>query len=175
MHAQLTREISALLQSLRVLIVEDNSFTQKVQRGILAHLGVKTIHEASDGVAGLEAIRTHAPDLAIIDWNLPLLNGAEMVKLIRSPGSFPLPDIPIIMLTVHGERWRVIQSQKLGANEFLVKPVSAQTILDRIVSIFMHPRPFIRLDNYYGPEPRGPFVEMLQHERKRPPAPAAPQ
>jgi two-component system, chemotaxis family, chemotaxis protein CheY len=172
MHVHMTREVSLLLQSLRVLIVEDNTFTQKVQRGILAHLGVKTIHEASDGLAGLEAIRTHAPDLAIIDWNLPLLNGAEMVRMIRTPGSFPLPDIPIIMLTVHGERWRVIQSQKLGANEFLVKPVSAQTILDRIVSIFMHPRPIIRLDGYYGPEPRGPFLQLLQHERKRPVVPA---
>ena len=164
MHAQLTREVSALMQSLSVLIVEDNTFTQKVQRSLLAHLGVKTIYEAADGLAGLEAIRTHAPDLVIVDWNLPLLNGAEMVRMIRTPQTFPLPDVPIIMLTVHGERWRVIQSQKLGANEFLVKPVSAQTLLDRIVTIFMHPRPIVRLADYYGPEPRGPFVQMLRQQ-----------
>ena len=112
MHAPLSRDISGLLSSLRVLIVEDNSFTRKVSRGQLA---------------------------------------------------FPLPDIPIIVLTCHGERWRVIEAQRCGANEFLVKPASAQAILDRIVAIFMNPRPMVHLPNYYGPQPRGAFMQYLRH------------
>jgi DNA-binding response OmpR family regulator len=170
MHAHLSREVERLVQSLSVVIVEDNSFTQKVHRGLLAHLGVKAIHEAADGLAGLEAIRQYAPDLVIVDWNLPLLNGAEMVKMIRSPGTFPFPDVPIVMLTMHGERWRVIQSQRLGAHEFLVKPVSAQTILDRIVAIFMNPRPMVQLPNYYGPAPRGALTQFLRNEKQAPEA-----
>jgi two-component system, chemotaxis family, chemotaxis protein CheY len=80
MHAHVSRDVATLLQSLRVLVVEDNSFTRKVNRGLLAHLGVRTIHEAPDAIAGLEAIRTCAPDLVIVDWNLPMVSGAELVR-----------------------------------------------------------------------------------------------
>jgi len=164
MHTHLSPEISSLLHSLSVLIVEDNSFTRKINRGLLAHLGIKTIHEAAEGVAGLDAIRRYAPDLVIVDWDLPLITGVELVRMVRSPDSFPLPDVPIIVLTCHGERWRVIEAQRRGANEFLVKPASAQAILDRIVSIFMNPRPIVHLPNYYGPRPREAFVQFLRHQ-----------
>jgi DNA-binding response OmpR family regulator len=167
MHTHVSRDIANLLHSFCVVIVEDNSFTRKVNRGLLAHLGIKTIHEAADGIAGLEAIRTYAPDLVIVDWNLPMVSGPEMVRMVRTPDSFPFPDVPIIILTCHGERWRVIESQRLGVHEFLIKPVSSQAILDRIVAIFHHPRPMVRLSNYYGPEPRGAFAQMLQAENGR--------
>src|SRR5262245_8010229 len=129
MQAHLSPEVTTLLHSLSVLIIEDNSFTRKINRGLLSHIGVKTIHEAADGIAGLEAIQTYAPDLILVDWNLPLVNGAELVGMVRSPHTFPFPDIPIIILTGHAERWRVIEAQRRGANEFLVKPVSAQALL----------------------------------------------
>jgi len=159
-------EIVALLSSLRVLIIEDNSFTRRVNRALLAHVGIKTVYEAVDGVSGLEAIRKYAPDLVIVDWDLPVLTGSELVRMVRSPNSFPLPDIPIIVLTCHGERWRVIEAQRCGANEFLVKPASAQAVLDRIVSIFKKPRPMVQLRNYYGPQPRGAFVQFLKHQKE---------
>jgi len=162
MHMHLSPEIAALVHSLSVLVIEDNSFTRKVTRGLLAHIGIKEIHEAADGAAGLEGIRRYAPDLVFVDWNLPILTGAELVSMVRAPGTFPLPDVPIIMLTSHGERWRVMESQRLGANDFLIKPVSAQAILDRIVSIFKNPRPMVRLGKYYGPQPRGLLEKMLR-------------
>jgi two-component system, chemotaxis family, chemotaxis protein CheY len=164
MHAHLSHDVMKLVQSLSIVVVEDNSFSQKVHRILLGHLGVKTIHEAADGASGLEAIRQYEPDLVILDWNLPILTGAELTRMIRSPRTFPLPDVPIIMLTVHSERWRVIQAQRLGVNEFLVKPVSAQAILDRIVGIFMRPRPMVHLPNYYGPAPRGLLAQYLKGE-----------
>jgi two-component system chemotaxis response regulator CheY len=167
MHAHLSRDVVTLLQSLSVLIVEDNSFTRKVNRGLLAHLGIRTIHEAADAIAALEAIRTCAPDLVIVDWNLPMVSGAELVKMVRSPGTFLFPDVPIIILTCHGERWRVIEAQRLGVHEFLVKPVSSQAILDRIVAIFHKPRPMVQLANYYGPEPRGAFAELLRKQTQQ--------
>ena len=101
---------------------------------------MKNIHEAGDGIAGLEAIRMFAPDLVILDWEMPLLNGAELVRIVRSPGVFPVPDVPIIMLTGHVERWRVIEASRLGVNEFLKKPVSGKALLDRIVAILTRPR-----------------------------------
>jgi two-component system, chemotaxis family, chemotaxis protein CheY len=151
----LPRAVDKMLPGLGILIVDDNQFMRKVVRNILVNLGVKTIFEASDGIAGLEAIRTYAPDIVILDWEMPLLNGAEMVRIVRSPGMFPQPDVPIIMLTGHGERWRILEAAKLGVNEFLKKPVSGKTLLDRLQMILLHPRPMVRLPGgYYGPEPR---------------------
>src|SRR5262245_52001610 len=160
-----TNRIDKLIQSISVLIVEDNQYMRKVIRNILVNIGVKNIHEAGDGIAGLEAIRMFAPDLVILDWEMPLLNGAELVRIVRSPGVFPVPDVPIIMLTGHVERWRVIEASRLGANEFLAKPGSRKALLDRIVAILTKPRPMVRLGDYYGPEPRKPVHERQQPDR----------
>jgi len=154
--------IDKIVQGLTVLVVDDNQYMRKVVRNILVNLGVKSIHEAPDGIAGLEAIRMLAPDLVILDWEMPLLNGAELVRIVRSPGVFPVPDVPIIMLTGHVERWRVIEASRLGVNEFLKKPVSGKSLLDRIVAILRHPRAMVRLGDYYGPEPRKLFFEPAQ-------------
>ena len=78
----------------------------------------------------------------------------ELVRIVRSPGVFPMPDIPIIMLTAHGERWRIVEAVKLGVNEFLCKPVSAKALLDRMVSILLKPRESVQVGDYYGPAPR---------------------
>ena len=99
-------------------------------------------------------IRNVAPDVVMLDWEMPLLNGAELVRIVRSPGVFPMPDIPIIMLTAHGERWRIVEAVKLGVNEFLCKPVSAKALLDRLVSILLKPRESVQFGGYYGPAPR---------------------
>ena len=90
---------------------------------------------------------------------MPLLNGPELVRIVRSPGVFPMPDIPIIMLTAHGERWRIVELVKLGVNEFLCKPVSAKALFDRLISILLKPRESVRLGDYYGPVPRIPVLD----------------
>lgn len=145
-----------LVRQLTVLLVDDNAFIRNMVRGMLGAIGVKTIIEASDGIAALELIRSAAPDVIILDWEMPLLNGPELVRIVRSPGVFPVPDIPIIMLTAHGERWRIVESVKLGVNEFLCKPVSAKALFDRLISILLKPREIVKLEGYYGPAPRLP-------------------
>ena len=150
--------IDKLVQALTVLVVDDNQYMRKVVRNILVNLGVKNIHEAPDGIAGLEAIRMFAPDLVILDWEMPLLNGPELVRIVRSPGVFPLPDIPIIMLTSHGERKRIVEAVRIGVNEFLCKPVSAKALTDRFISILAKPRASVHVGEYYGPEPRKTLV-----------------
>jgi two-component system chemotaxis response regulator CheY len=154
-------EIEALIASLGVLVVDDSQFMRKIARNLLVNIGVRDVHEASDGIAGLEAIRTKVPDVVIIDWELPLLNGAEFVRIVRSPGVFPMPDIPIIMLSSHGERSRVIEAARIGVNEYLRKPISAQSLYDRLVSILVKPRPIVQFGSYYGPKPRKLFTEAL--------------
>jgi two-component system, chemotaxis family, chemotaxis protein CheY len=148
------KEIEGVIQSLSVLVVDDNQYMRKMVRNLLVNCGVKDIYEAADGIAALDTIRTMAPDVVILDWEMPLLSGAELVRIVRSPGVFPMPDIPIIMLTGHCERWRVVEAVRLGVNEYLTKPVSTKAIYDRLISIVMQPRPIVQLGDYYGPEPR---------------------
>jgi two-component system chemotaxis response regulator CheY len=148
------KQIENIIQSLCVLVVDDNQYMRKMIRNLLVNCGVKDIYEAADGIAALDAIRTMAPDIVILDWEMPMLSGPELVRIVRSPGVFPTPDIPIIILTGHCERWRVVEAVRLGVNEYLTKPVSAKALYDRFVSIITQPRPSVQLGDYYGPEPR---------------------
>ncbi len=153
------KQIEILIQSLCVLVVDDNQYMRKMIRNLLINCGIKDIYEAADGVAALDSIRTVAPDVVILDWEMPLLSGPELVRIVRSPGVFPMPDIPIIILTGHCERWRVVEAVRLGVNEYLTKPVSAKALYDRLISITMQPRPVVQLGDYYGPEPRKLMTE----------------
>jgi CheY-like chemotaxis protein len=153
--------IADQIQSLAVLVVDDNQYMRKMIRNLLVNCGIKDIYEANDGIAALDAIRSIAPDVVILDWEMPLLSGAELVRIVRSPGVFPMPDVPIIMLSGHGERWRVVEAVRLGVNEYLIKPVSAKALYDRLVSIMMQPRPAVQLGDYYGPEPRKLMSDSL--------------
>ena len=155
------KEIADQIQALTILVVDDNQYMRKTVRNLLVNCGIKDIYEANDGIAALDAIRSIAPDVVILDWEMPLLSGAELVRIIRSPGVFPMPDVPIIMLSGHGERWRVVEAVRLGVHEYLVKPVSAKAIYDRLISIVMQPRPVVQLGDYYGPEPRKMINEAL--------------
>ncbi|HUI13642.1 MAG TPA: response regulator [Xanthobacteraceae bacterium] len=148
------KQIEDIIQSLCILVVDDNQYMRKMIRNLLVNCGIKDIFEAADGIAALDAIRTMAPDVVILDWEMPMLSGPELVRIVRSPGVFPTPDIPIIILTGHCERWRVVEAVRLGVNEYLTKPVSAKALYDRLVSITMQPRPSVQLGDYYGPEPR---------------------
>jgi two-component system chemotaxis response regulator CheY len=153
------KQAEVILQQLRVLLVDDNAFMRTIVRGLLNNIGVKIVSEATDGIAALDMIRESPPDVVILDWEMPLLNGPELVRIVRSPGVFPTPDIPIIMLTAHGEHWRILESVKLGVNEFLCKPVSAKALFERLISIILKPRASVQLGDYYGPLPRAPMPD----------------
>jgi two-component system chemotaxis response regulator CheY len=159
MQVTFARHIEQLIGSIEVLLIEDNAHMRKVIRSLLTNLGVKNIHEAADGQSGLDAIRMIVPDLVLVDWEMPVLDGAQVVRAVRSPKTFPVPDVPIIMLTGHVERWRVVEAARIGVNEMLRKPVSGKSLFDRIVGILAKPRPMVRLGDYYGPEPRNLFYE----------------
>lgn len=147
-------DIAQRLTAFKVLIVDDEPTMRRVTRSLLLAIGIKSIHEASDGRAGLEAISTFLPDVVILDWEMPSPNGPEFVRTVRSPQTFSRPDVPIIMLTAYGERSRVVEAVNLGVNDFLLKPVSTKALLGRLVSLIAQPRPMVKKGDYYGPEPR---------------------
>jgi len=156
------KHIERVLAETKILVVDDEPYMRKVIRSLLLLIGVKKIHEAGDGATGLEAIGNVMPDIAMVDWEMPLLNGPEFVRVVRSPSTFAYPNVPIIMLTGHVEQSRVVEAIRLGVNEFICKPVAAKTLLDRIVTIRTQPRPIVQLDNYYGPAPRKLASETLR-------------
>jgi YesN/AraC family two-component response regulator len=140
--------------TIKVLVVDDERYMRKVVRTLLMSIGVRTIYEAPNAMAGLDVIRTMAPDIAIVDWEMPGLDGRGFVRLVRSPETFPYPDIPIIMLTGHSERSRVLEAMQSGVHEFLLKPVSSKALADRLTAVLNNPRKLVRNGDYYGPEPR---------------------
>jgi len=150
----IAQNIQNLFQSTKVLIVDDEYYSRKVIRTLLTAIGINNVYDADSGPAGLETLRTLAPDVVLVDWEMPGMDGAGFVKAVRSPGNFPIPNVPIIMLTGHAERWRVVEAVRLGVNEYLLKPVSSKTLLDRMIATLAKPRPIVKVGNYYGPEPR---------------------
>jgi CheY-like chemotaxis protein len=150
----LEKEIRALMGKIKVLIVDDEHYTRKVIRTLLLAIGCTKIYEASDGRSGLEMIANIAPDVVLLDWEMPGMDGTEFVRRVRSPSHFAYPNVPIIMLSGHGERSRVLEAVRVGVHEFLLKPVSSGALKARIVSVLAKPRTMVRRGDYYGPEPR---------------------
>lgn len=168
MDSTISRSWQPRFEVLKVLVVDDDPYMRKVVRTMLNALGVKTVYEASDGITGLEAVRQLNPSLVIVDWEMPMIDGAQFVRMVRSPTEFPMPDVPIIMLSGHGDRWRVVEAARIGAHEYLLKPVSTKALHDRIVAILGRPRPTVKLDGYYGPAPRRLVVVEAENGERRP-------
>jgi two-component system, chemotaxis family, chemotaxis protein CheY len=135
-----TSPFDAITGSIRVLIAEDNQYLRKLIRNLLVNVGIKRIDEVIDGLAGFEAIKSLDPDVVIVDWDLPLLNGAELVRIVRTPGMLAKPSVPIIMFGASAERWRIAEAKRIGVNAYLTMPISAKALLDRIVSVVTRPR-----------------------------------
>ena len=154
-----SKQAEDVLESVAVLIVDGNAFTRRLTRQMLMNLGIKTIHESSDGVSAIDAIQNVNPDVMILDWNAPILNGREVMRIVRAPGVFPKASLPVIMLTDQGLQSRVTMAMRLGAHELLVKPVSPKILEDRLLGIVLKPRPMVRAGEFYIPMPRRP-VDM---------------
>ncbi len=148
------KQIEKMIQGLNILVVDDNAYMRRLTRLMLTNLGAKSVLEAVDGLAALEAIRICDPDVMLLDWDMPVLNGMEVLRIVRSPGVFPRPNIPIIMLTTRGHRSSVLHALRTGAHEFLIKPTSSKALRDRLTSIVFNPRPMMRIGDYYVPKPR---------------------
>jgi len=142
------------IQGLSILVVDSNAYMRKLTRMMLTNLGAKSVFEAIDGLAALDTIRTCDPDVMFLDWDMPILDGMEVIRIVRSPGVFPRPNLPIIMLTDRGQRLSVMEALRAGVHEFLVKPTSPQHLHDRLMSIMVRPRSMVKLGDYYVPEPR---------------------
>jgi len=146
--------ISIDFGKLRFLVIDDNAHMRRILRTLLHGFGARDVYEAEDGASGLEAFTHYAPDIVLTDWAMPIFDGLELVQMIRQPGANANPYAPIIMLTGHSERKRVMEARDAGVTEFMAKPISAKALYQRILTVIARPRPFIRTKTYYGPDRR---------------------
>lgn len=157
------------LQNVRVLIVDDQDFIRSLLRHILGVLGCKQITDAADGHTAWEIIQDGAPDLLIVDWEMSPMDGLELVNKVRNDKKSPDKFLPIIMITAHSERPRIITARDSGVNEFVMKPVSAKTLFSRLNAVIEHPRRFVRTAEYFGPDRRRKrvFVDFERRDTKK--------
>jgi CheY-like chemotaxis protein len=139
---------------LRFLVVDDNAHMRRILRTLLYGFGTREVYEAEDGAAGLESFTHYMPDIVLTDWAMPIFDGLELTQMIRQPGANGNPYVPIIMLTGHSEKKRVMAARDAGVTEFLAKPISAKSLYQRIVNVVANPRPIIKTKNYFGPDRR---------------------
>jgi len=139
------------LNSLHVLVVDDNPHMRSIVVAILRGVGIGIVKEASDGADAMEVMRAGVPDIVIVDLNMFPIDGLEFTQMIRTAVDSPFPFVPIIMMTGHTERTKVTAARDSGVNELVAKPISAKTLLDRIVAVIDRPRSFVKTATYTGP------------------------
>jgi len=149
----------ALLQGLDILIADGNAYMRRLTRTMLTNLGARSVMEATDGLVTLETIRACNPDIMLLDWDMPVISGMEVVRIVRSPGVFPRPNIPIIMLAGRAYHSAVVEAMHAGVHEFLIKPTSPKALRDRLTSILFKPRPMQQMGARYVPAPRRKAAE----------------
>lgn len=144
----------ASLSALKILVVDDNAHMRTITSAVLQSAGMRLVKEAADGGAALEILRDYPADLVIVDFNMFPLDGVEFTRLVRNSPDSANPYLPIIMMTGHSEKSRVYEARDAGVTEFVVKPITAKAILDRIQSVIFQPRPFVKTEGYFGPDRR---------------------
>ena len=115
---------------MRALIVDDSRAMRTILKGILKGLGFETF-EAGHGKEGLERLKeVGATDLALVDWNMPEMNGLEFVQAVRAQQAYE--ETRLVMITTETDMARVTAALEAGANEYLMKPFTKESMLDKL-------------------------------------------
>jgi two-component system chemotaxis response regulator CheY len=119
---------------LKLLVVDDSSTMRRIIKNTLARLGYKDILEGADGLEGWAQMDSN-PDIEMLitDWNMPEMNGLELVKKVRADERFK--DTPIIMVTTEGGKSEVITALKAGVNNYIVKPFTPQVLKEKLGAV----------------------------------------
>lgn len=155
------------LSRVRVLIVDDNKYMRNMLRGILNAFGVRLVREASDGADALKELRVFPADLALVDNYMVPIGGIDFIKLLRTSRDSPDPFLPVIMISGHTDKHWIEAARDAGADEFLAKPVSAQSLFARVHITLTQPRPFVSGGHYAGPDRRRRATEWRYAERRK--------
>lgn len=114
---------------MRALIVDDSRFVRSFLRGLLEEKGIEC-EEAGDGQAGMELLQSRPPfDLALVDWNMPVMDGLAMLKLLRAQG---YGGIKVMIVTTEAENKYILGALEAGADEYLMKPFDDEALTEKL-------------------------------------------
>lgn len=121
-------------KNLRFLVVDDFSTMRRIVRNLLKELGFNNVEEAEDGADALNKLRTTKFDFVLSDWNMPNIDGLELLKTIR--GDAALAKIPVLMITAEAKKENIVAAAQAGASGYVVKPFTAATLEEKLNKIF---------------------------------------
>lgn len=119
---------------MKLLVVDDSSTMRRIIKNTLSRLGYDEVLEGEDGLQGW-AVLDENPDIGMLitDWNMPEMNGLELIKKVRADARFV--DLPIIMVTTEGGKAEVITALKAGVNNYIVKPFTPQVLKEKLAAV----------------------------------------
>jgi two-component system chemotaxis response regulator CheY len=122
----------------RAIVVDDSRAMRLILRRIVAQLGFEVI-EAEDGLAAMAALAAEpeVPELALIDWNMPNMNGLELVSAIRADAR--LREITLVMVTTESEQSQIVRALAAGAHEYVIKPFTSGAMVEKLALLGLVP------------------------------------
>ncbi len=118
---------------LKVLVVDDQNSVRQMTRMTLEQIGVRHIHEAENGVRAMDTASVQPLDLIISDYNMPEMDGLGLLRAVRGHPS--ARRIPFILVTGRGDRELVVKAAQAGANNYVVKPFTADILRSKIEQV----------------------------------------
>jgi two-component system chemotaxis response regulator CheY len=121
---------------MKILVVDDSSTMRRIITNVILQLGYKKddIEEAENGQIAWEILNNGNFDVVLTDWNMPIMSGLDLVKLIRNEEKYA--SLPIIMITTEGGKAEVVTALKAGVNNYIVKPFTAVLLKDKLNAVF---------------------------------------
>lgn len=143
------------IAALRVLVADPFSQLREIIRDILLRgVGVAAVFEARNGNDALTALRDLPCDVMIADTGMDPVGAVDLTQIVRGGHEGIDPFMPIIVMSGNANLDEIIAARDAGANEYLAKPLSAKILDLRLHAVVAHPRPFIRSDDFFGPDRR---------------------
>ena len=120
----------------RFLVFDDFPTMRRIVRNLLKELGFSNVDEAEDGAAGLAKVKEGRFDFVISDWNMPNMDGLQMLQSIRGDANPVISKLPVLMVTAEAKKENIIAAAQAGANGYVVKPFTAATLDEKLGKIF---------------------------------------
>lgn len=121
-------------KTMKILVVDDFPTMRRIIKNLLKDLGFENVDEAEDGAMALEKLRNGNFEFVVSDWNMPNMDGLEMLKAIRADPA--LSKMPVLMVTAEAKKENIIAAAQAGANGYVVKPFTAATLEEKLNKIF---------------------------------------
>ncbi|WP_026782787.1 response regulator [Pleomorphomonas koreensis] len=124
------------LDALRVGVVDDSAYFRKLAETMLGAFGVRVILQAATEAEALTMVMTQSPDVLLLDWNLGTAgNGAAFLDLLRRHPDDRVSTLAVVMVTAYADKRRMLTAVELGANDVLIKPLSARRLYERLADL----------------------------------------